>query len=160
MMQTLQLLPVRYGRVEDLDPSRELSMPYTLESRPLGFRLIRDGFLYIIDNATGLLHEYKTQDGTVVALLFKGEDVSSNTRDCVIESDPALVFSRRSVLHVAFSEVQWTAFKCAQVMKVAAEREYFMQRVSFENVQYGKGVHLFDDRPMEIGRASCRERVF
>jgi len=150
MMQTLQLLPVRYGRVEDLDPSRELSMPYTLESRPLGFRLIRDGFLYIIDSATSLLHEYKTQDGTVVALLFKGEDVSSNTRDCVIESDPALVFSRRSVLHVAYSEVQWTAFKCAQVMKVAAEREYFMQRVSFESVQYGKGVHLFDDRPMAV----------
>ena len=48
MMQTLQLLPIRYGRVEDLDPSRELSMPYTLESRPLGFRLIRDGFLYVI----------------------------------------------------------------------------------------------------------------
>ncbi len=150
MMQTLQLLPIRYGRVEDLDPSRELSMPYTLASRPLGFRLIRDGFLYIIESSTGFLHEYKTQDGSAVALLFKGDDVSSNKRDCVIENDPALVFSRRAELHVAYSEVQWTAFKCAQVMKVAAEREYFMQRVSFENVQYGKGVHLFDDRPMAV----------
>ncbi|SQF93973.1 membrane protein [Paucimonas lemoignei] len=150
MMQTLQLLPVRYGRVEDLDPSRELSMPYTLESRPLGFRLIRDGFLYVIDSSTGLLHEYKTQDGSVVALLFKGSEVTANRRAAVIETDPALLFSRSATLHVAFSEVQWTAFKCAQVMKVAAEREYFMQRVSFDNVQYGKGVDLFDDRPMAV----------
>jgi hypothetical protein len=155
MMQTLQLLPVRYGRVEDLDPSRELSMPYTLQSRPLGFRLIRDGFLYVIDSSTGLLHEYKTQDGSVVALLFKGSEVVANRRTAVVETDPVLLFSRSGTLHVAFSEVQWTAFKCAQVMKVAAEREYFMQRVSFENVQYGKGVDLFDDRQMAVWLAEA-----
>ncbi|KFE51711.1 toxin VasX, partial [Pseudomonas syringae] len=155
MMQTLQLLPVRYGRVEDLDPSRELPMPYKLQSRPLGFRLIRNGFLYIIDSSTSSLHEYQTQDGSVVALLFKGSEVVANRRTAVIETDPALVFSRSATLHVAFSEVQWTAFKCAQVMKVAAEREYFMQHVSFENVQYGKGVHLFDDRCMAVWLAEC-----
>jgi hypothetical protein len=150
MMQTLQLLPVRYGRVENLDPSRELSMPYTLQSRPLGFRLIRDGFLYVIDSSTSLLHEYKTQDGSVVALLFKGSELTANRRVAVVETDPVLLFSRSGTLHVAFSEVQWTAFKCAQVMKVEAEREYFMQQVSFENVQYGKGVDLFDDRHMAV----------
>jgi hypothetical protein len=150
MMQTLQLLPVRYGRVEDLDPSLELAMPYNLQSRPLGFRLLRDGFLYIIDSSTGLLHEYKTQDGSVAALLFKGDEVTSDLRDCVIESEPPLVFSRRSVLHVAFCEVQWTAFKCAQVLKVAAEREYFMQRVGFENIQYGEGPDVFDHRRMSV----------
>jgi len=149
-MQTLQLLPVRYGRVEDLDPSRELAMPYKLQSRPLGFRLIRDGFLYIIDSSTGSLHEYQTQDGSVVALLFKGSEVTANRRAAVIETDPALLFSRSATLHVAFSEVQWTAFKCAQVMKVAAEREYFMQHVSFEGIDYGKGRDLFDDRHMAV----------
>ncbi|HEX8543988.1 MAG TPA: toxin VasX, partial [Pseudomonas sp.] len=150
MMQTLQLLPVRYGVVEDLDPSGELSMPYTLQSRPLGFRLLRDGYLYIIDSATGLLHEYQTRDGSVVALLFKGSDVATDRRTTVVEADPALVFSRSSVLHVTYSEVQWTAFKCAQVVKVAAEREYFMQRISFEGVDHGQGRDLVDDTTMAV----------
>ena len=59
MSQTLQLLPVRYGLVEELDPSIEIAMPYKLQALPLGFRLLRDGYLYIIDSATGLLHEYQ-----------------------------------------------------------------------------------------------------
>ncbi|EPJ90010.1 hypothetical protein CFII64_02796 [Pseudomonas sp. CFII64] len=150
MMQTLQLLPVRYARVEELDPSLELSMPYELQSRPLGFRLLRDGYLYIIDSATGWLHEYQTRDGSVVALLFKGSDVVADRRTTVVEVDPALVFARSSVLHVTYSEVQWTAFKCAQVVKVAAEREHFMQRVSFEGVDYGQGQDLVDDTSMAV----------
>lgn len=150
MSQTLQLLPVRYGLVEDLDPSIEMAMPYKLQSLPLGFRLLRDGYLYIIDSATGHLHEYTIKDGSVAALLFKGSDIATDRRTDVLETDPALVFSRRSVLHVNFSEVQWTAFKCAQVLKVAAEREYFMQRISFENIERGEGRDLIDDRRMAV----------
>ncbi|MCD5988270.1 hypothetical protein KDX30_10180 [Pseudomonas sp. CDFA 553] len=150
MSQTLQLLPVRYGLVEDLDPSIEIAMPYKLQALPLGFRLLRDGYLYIIDSATGLLHEYQITNGSVTALLFKGDHVNKDRRADVIEADPALAFSRCSVLHVSFSEVQWTAFKCAQVLKVATEREYFMQRVSFENIQRGDAKDLFDDRKMAV----------
>ncbi|MCQ2994985.1 hypothetical protein NLO95_12755 [Pseudomonas syringae] len=150
MSQTLQLLPVRYGLVEDLDPSIEIAMPYKLQALPLGFRLLRDGYLYIIDSATGLLHEYQITNGSVTALLFKGDHVNKDRRADVIEADPALAFSRCSVLHVSFSEVQWTAFKCAQVLKVATEREYFMQRVSFENIQRGDARDLFDDRKMAV----------
>ncbi|MCQ2999615.1 hypothetical protein NLO98_07585 [Pseudomonas syringae] len=150
MSQTLQLLPVRYGLVEDLDPSIEIAMPYKLQALPLGFRLLRDGYLYIIDSATGLLHEYQITNGSVTALLFKGDHVNKDRRADVIEADPALAFSRSSVLHVSFSEVQWTAFKCAQVLKVATEREYFMQRVSFKNIQRGDARDLFDDRKMAV----------
>ncbi len=150
MSETLQLLPVRYGLVEDLDPSIEIAMPYKLLALPLGFRLLRDGYLYIIDSATGLLHEYQLTNGSVTALLFKGDHVTKDRRADVVEADPALAFSRCSVLHVSFSEVQWTAFKCAQVLKVATEREYFMQRVSFENIQRGDAKDLFDDRKMAV----------
>ncbi|MCD5971443.1 toxin VasX [Pseudomonas quasicaspiana] len=150
MSQTLQLLPVRYGLVEDLDPSIEIAMPYKLQALPLGFRLLRDGYLYIIDSATGLLHEYQLTNGSVTALLFKGDQVNKDQRADVIETEPALAFSRCSVLHVSFSEVQWTAFKCAQVMKVATEREYFMQRVSFENIQRGDARDLINDRKMAV----------
>ncbi|MFK7700950.1 toxin VasX [Pseudomonas caspiana] len=150
MSQTLQLLPVRYGLVEDLDPSVEIAMPYTLQALPLGFRLLRDGYLYIIDSATGFLHEYSITDGSIAALLFKGDQITKDRRPDVIEADPALAFSRSSVLHVSFSEVQWTAFKCAQVMKVATEREYFMQRVSFENIQRGNARDLINERKMAL----------
>lgn len=150
MSQTLQLLPVRYGLVEELDPSIEIAMPYRLQSLPLGFRLLRDGFLYVIDSVTGHLHEYRIELGSVSALLFKGGEVGADRRTDVIEADPALVFSRRSILHVTYSEVQWTAFKCAQVLKVAAEREHFMQRVSFENIERGEGRDLIDDKQMAV----------
>ncbi|MCD5970998.1 toxin VasX [Pseudomonas quasicaspiana] len=150
MSETLQLLPVRYGLVEDLDPSIEIAMPYKLQALPLGFRLLRDGYLYIIDSATGLLHEYQLTNGSVTALLFKGDHVTKDRRADVVEADPALAFSRCSVLHVSFSEVQWTAFKCAQVMKVSTEREHFMQRVSFENIQRGDARDLIDDRKMAV----------
>ena len=148
--QTLQLLPVRYGLVEELDPSTEIQMPYTLQSHPLGFRLLRDGFLYVIDSASGHLHEYRTENGSVSSLLFKGSEVRAFPRTKVLETNPALIFSRRSILHVAFSEVQWTAVKCAQVLDVAAERDHFMQRVSFEGVDSGKGRDLIEDSRMAV----------
>lgn len=150
MSQTLQLLPVRYGLVEELDPSIEMAMPYTLQALPLGFRLLRDGFLYVIDSCTGWLHEYQIRDGSVVALLFKGNEVTADRRTETVEADPALVFSRRGGLHVAFSEIQWTAFKCAQVLKVAAEREYFLQRISFAGIDQGQGRDLIEASSMAV----------
>jgi hypothetical protein len=148
--QTLQLLPVRYGLVEDLDPSIEIQMPYKLQSHPLGFRLLRDGYLYVIDSASGHLHEYRTENGSVSSLLFKGREVRGFPRTQVLETDPALIFSRRSALHVCLSEVQWTAVKCAQVLNVAAERDHFMQRVSFEGVDSGNGRDLIEDTQMAV----------
>ena len=148
--QTLQLLPVRYGLVEELDPSIEIQMPYKLQSHPLGFRLLRDGYLYVIDSASGHLHEYRTENGSISSLLFKGRKVSAFPRTQILEPEPALIFSRRSTLHVAFSEVQWTAVKCAQVLDVAAEREHFMQRVSFEGVESGNARHLIEDTRMAV----------
>ncbi|HCS42060.1 MAG TPA: hypothetical protein DIW52_04430, partial [Pseudomonas sp.] len=63
MGQKVQLLALRYGLVEHLDPSPELSMPLKLNSQPLGIRLLRDGYLYLIDNGTGYLHEYRIEQG-------------------------------------------------------------------------------------------------
>ncbi|HEX8592582.1 MAG TPA: toxin VasX [Pseudomonas sp.] len=150
MSQTLQVLPVRYGLVEDLDPSIERVMPYTLQALPLGFRLLRDGFLYVIDSSTGWLHEYRIKDGSVVALLFKGGEVTADRRTETLETDPPLVFSRSGSLHVAYSEVQWTAFKCAQVLKVPAERDYFLQRISFDGIDHGQGRDLIEASSMAV----------
>lgn len=59
----VQLLPLRYGLVERLDPAAALSLPYQTTSRPMGIRLVRDGWLYVIDNTSGYLHEYRVENG-------------------------------------------------------------------------------------------------
>ncbi|MHC8337086.1 toxin VasX [Pseudomonas sp. HLT2-19-2] len=135
----VQLLPLRYGLVEKpLDPSAELKLPYTLTTRPLGIRLLRDGWLYVIDSVTGHLHEYRVLNGLVSALLHKGAKVDGDQRT-PIEERPALVFSRRSTLHVTFAEVQWTAAKCTQVLDNSDERDHFMQAVDLGPVHCQTG---------------------
>ncbi len=131
----VQLLPLSYGLVERaFDPSSELKLSYTLTARPLGIRRLRDGWLYIIDSLSGELYEYQVLDGIVTALLHQGKTVSEDQRGA-IEERPALIFSRKSTLHVTFAEVQWTAGKCAQVLDSREDREHFMQAVDLA----GKG---------------------
>ena len=67
---TVQLLPLRYGLVDNpaLDPSAEIAMPYSLKSRPLGIRLLRDGWLYVIDGGNGELTEYRVYNGVVESI--------------------------------------------------------------------------------------------
>lgn len=130
----VQLLPLSYGLVERaFDPSSELKLSYTLTARPLGIRRLRDGWLYIIDSLSGELYEYQVLDGIVTALLHQGKTVSEDQRGA-IEERPALIFSRKSTLHVTFAEVQWTAGKCAQVLDSREDREHFMQAVDLAAV--------------------------
>ena len=63
MGKTVQLLPLRYALVERLDPSAALDLPFNLSSHPMGIRLLRDGYLYLIDNGSGYLHEYQIEQG-------------------------------------------------------------------------------------------------
>ncbi len=135
----VQLFPLRYGLVEKpLDPSAELKLPYALTTRPLGIRMLRDGWLYVIDSVTSHLHEYQVLNGLVSALLHKGAKVDSDQR-APIEERPVLVFSRCSTLHVSFAEVQWTAAKCAQVLDSRDERKHFMQVVDLGPVDCETG---------------------
>jgi len=128
MGQKVQLLPLRYGLVERLDPSAEFSMPLKLNSQPLGIRLLRDGYLYIVDNDTGYLHEYHIEQGQISKLLWQGQEVAGDTRSASV-GEPHLVFNRHHRLYASYSEIQWTAYKCAQVLKDSAERERLMQRI-------------------------------
>jgi hypothetical protein len=128
MGQKVQLLPLRYGLVEHLDPGCELSMPLTLGSQPLGIRLLRDGYLYLIDNDTGYLHEYRVEKGRITKRLWSSQEVAGDTRTASV-GDPHLVFARQHTLFASYSEIQWTAYKCSQVLKSSAERERLMQRI-------------------------------
>jgi hypothetical protein len=125
----VQLLPLAYGLVEKpFDPGTELTLPYTLTTRPMGIRRLRDGWLYIVDSLSGELYEYRVLEGVISALLHRGKSVSEDQRSA-IEERPALIFSRKSTLYVPFADVQLSAAKCRQVLDSAEEREHFMQAV-------------------------------
>ncbi|MBD9426569.1 hypothetical protein IB232_14620 [Pseudomonas sp. PDM15] len=146
MKNKVQLLPLRYGLVEHLDPASEVAVPYKLKSRPLGIRLLRDGWLYVIDNSTGYLHEYRVEKGVVTKFLWKGKEAAQDKRQGSL-TDDRLVFPRGSTLHVGFSEVQWTAFKCSQMLKSRAERDLFMQVIDLTKTDCEKGgTHLLTEK--------------
>ncbi|MHC8352938.1 toxin VasX [Pseudomonas sp. RT4P38] len=116
--------------------------------------MLRDGWLYVIDSVTGHLHEYQVLNGLVSALLHKGAKVDSDRRT-PIEERPALVFSRRSTLHVTFAEVQWTAAKCVQVLDSREERE---QRVKKWARQRG-WVPIFSCLTNQLTRFCCLAKI-
>ncbi|WPX67734.1 toxin VasX [Pseudomonas sp. MH9.2] len=133
MQKTIHLLPVRYGLVENsLDPGADLAMPYKLQSRPLGLRMLRDGYLYVIDSATGLLSEYSIKDGSLEYWLFTGKAFKAHRPP--LGDPPEMIFFKSSVLHVAYSELQWSVAKCQLVLDHASEREHFMQRIDLAPV--------------------------
>ncbi|MFP5421595.1 MAG: toxin VasX [Gammaproteobacteria bacterium] len=158
MKNKVQLLPLRYGLVERLDPAAELSLPYKLKSRPLGIRLLRDGWLYVIDNETGYLHEYRVEQGNVTKFVWQGKEAIQDQRQGK-SAENSLVFARGSTLHVSFSELQWTAFKCSQMLKSRKEREHFMQRVELSKATCANGGdHLLTAKQAEKWLAEVAEQ--
>lgn len=140
MKNKVQLLPLRYGLVERCNPKAELPMPYSLKSRPLGIRLLRDGWLYVIVDRKPkpILHEYRIEKGLITQLLWNGAEVSADTRTSNV-GEAKLIFRRDQPLHVAYAEIQWTAAKCSQVLKSAKERDYFMQAADLRTIDCTKG---------------------
>lgn len=141
MGDKVQLLPLRYGRVERLSSPTDSEI-YEQLQRPIGLRLLRDGYLYVIDETSGYLHEYRIQNGVPVKLLWQDREVNQDVRQ-TSTGETALIFPRESVLYIAYAELQWTAAKCSHVLGSAADRAHFMQHVSLAepHCQTG-GVHL------------------
>ncbi|GHC33281.1 toxin VasX [Aidingimonas halophila] len=135
----VQLLPLRYGLVEELEPG--VAMPYSLTARPLGIRLLRNGYLYVLDGETLQLDEYEFRDF--------GDTISGGK----------LEYETDRTLYVCFSEVQWTATKRAQVTESEADRDAFMQAVdlSAANPVSGGGRHLITTAQAEAWVAEFAE---
>ncbi|WP_233357581.1 toxin VasX, partial [Vibrio cholerae] len=62
-------------------------------------------------------------------LLWQDSDVDKDVRTTTV-GDANLVFKKTDILYACYSEVQWTARKCSQVIKNDKDRIRFMQRVS------------------------------
>ncbi|NRD73014.1 hypothetical protein HQQ94_07125 [Shewanella sp. VB17] len=139
MKKAVQLIPLRYGLVERLSPT-DIKLPYKTESKPLGIRLLRDGWLYIVvgDTADAILHEYRIENGMITQLLWSQNEVSADIRNQNV-GEASLIFEKKALLFATYSELQWTAAKCAQVIKSPIERKHFMQSVSLSGVNAVKG---------------------
>lgn len=119
LIEKITLLPLRYGRVETPPSGSVAGMPYSLKSRPLGYRMLRDGYIYIFDENVGELKEYQYQKNEL--------------------SGGPMEYPSDHLLYVCFSDVQWTGKKRAQITDSAEERAWWMQRVQLSS---GGGTHL------------------
>lgn len=157
MGKKIQLLPLRCGRVERLTSQIDTQVYKDLQ-RPIGLRLIRDGYLYVIEESTSLLHEYRIENGVPIKLLWQGKDVTQDERNNAT-GEAILIFPKNSLLHVAYSELQWTAAKCAHVINSSPDRYYFMQQVNLAtaNCENG-GKHLRVEKQIEQTLAELAEQ--
>lgn len=112
LLKTVHLLPIRYGRVELAPVDTDLGYPYLLNSRPVGYRLLRNGYIYILDADSEELHEYLHEDVELTG-----------------HNDGKLEYPASHALYVAFSDMAWTARKKAQVLDDPEERDTLLQRV-------------------------------
>ena len=121
----IQLLPLRYGLIEPHETRQQAPAPYALKARPVGLRLMRSGYLYVLNHTTDQLHEYCIEEGSIT-------------------DAPPMVFPRNSVLYVNFSQTQWSLKKCAQVTDSPADRLHFMQRIDLGTAPFLEGgEHLY-----------------
>ena len=126
LLKTVHLLPIRYGRVEVAPAETDPGYPYSLTSRPIGYRLLRHGYLYVLDADAGELHEYLHEDGELTG-----------------HNDGKLEYPVSHTVYVAFSELAWTARKKAQVLDDPQERDALLQKIDLASASpLGGGRHL------------------
>lgn len=126
LLATAKLLPIRYGRVEVPPEGKAAGMPYELKSRPLGYRLLREGYIYILDESAESLDEYVFEDGTLSG-----------------HNEGKLEYPLDHVLYACFTEVRLTDKKKAQVLDSQSERAHFMQKIDLPNASpVSGGEHL------------------
>lgn len=135
----IQLLPIRYALVEQHKIAPEITPPHDFKSRPVGLRLMRDGWLYFYES-TGLFYEYLLKDGQVTALLWCHKTIpDADKREEPQEVNPKLLFNRTSTLYICYSEIQWTMSKCEQILGSPTERRNKMQIVNLSSLNCSTG---------------------
>lgn len=107
--------------------------------------------------------EYQTQlDSRERFIWFfemaQGKDVTQDERNNAT-GEATLIFPKNSLLHVAYSELQWTAAKCAHVINSSPDRFYFMQQVNLAtaNCENG-GKHLRVEKQVKQTLAELAEQ--
>ncbi|MEC7727614.1 MAG: toxin VasX [Pseudomonadota bacterium] len=122
LLKTVHLLPIRYGRVEVAPEDTDPGYPYSLTSRPLGYRLLRNGYLYVLDANAGELHEYLHEDGELTG-----------------HNDGRLEYPKQHTLYVCFTDAPLTNRKKAQVLDNHEERAHFMQEINLASASAVSG---------------------
>jgi|GEM_PF-2775977 len=132
----ITLLPLRYALVEPCEiAGARIRSPYPeLGTRPIGVRLARDGYIYVVeeqpsaDGQPPRLHEFRLEAMTLTRLL---DGVETVTEDCREEEQdtPYLTFGSTCRLHVAYATAPWSADRCNRMLADHRERGRRMQPV-------------------------------
>lgn len=147
---------------DDITPSTQEVTVYG-GPHPIGYRFIRDGWLYTIDDNSQRLYEHVLKDGVIIQRTYKGMLTSPPYRDSYEEIEQEdgkelrLIFKKNHKIYISYSQVEWTDAKCKQMRK-RAERKEFMQEIDLANVSCEHiGQHLLTREQAEQAIAEVAE---
>ncbi len=136
----MQLVPARYAYAEAPAEGSSVDLAFPGEFRPIGIRIIRDGYLYLFhSDAPDILQEYQVTDGGAVRKkLWEGDDATQDQRDGISDT-PGIIVPRHGAVHVLYSDTQLTAKKCSMLIAWSDYRSQVMRRVSLSSFCPEKG---------------------
>ncbi|ABI56002.1 toxin VasX [Alkalilimnicola ehrlichii MLHE-1] len=161
-VEQITLLPLRYALVEpEAIAGARIRAPYPpLGTRPIGVRLAREGYLYVIEQprAPGeqplRLYEFRLQAMTLTRLLDGVEGVTEDRREKA-QGAPHLTFGSAARLQAAYATAQWSAARCNRMLENPGERNRRMQSVDLARAAAG-----FDgDDPTSVEPLLASDRI-
>ncbi|QYX48625.1 hypothetical protein K3F43_03725 [Pseudomonas tussilaginis] len=100
-----------------------------LQTRSYTLRQLRDGWLYVWNSVDQTFHEYQVNAEYFTRHRWTDSELNQDTRHNPGESQPYLLYPRRSQLRIAYSPVQWTWRMCELMRSSATEQHQWMRAV-------------------------------
>ncbi|WP_442113482.1 T6SS effector BTH_I2691 family protein [Pseudomonas sp. NUPR-001] len=98
-----------------------------LHTRSYTLRQLRDGWLYVWNSSDQTFHEYQVSGERFTRHLWTDVQLYQDARHNPSETQPYLLYPRRSQLRIAYSPVQWTWRMCELMRSNPAAQSRWMR---------------------------------
>jgi len=155
----IAIVPMRYAVDRsryDVDPaqltplSAETEWEYfkPLQSRGYTLRQLRDGFVYVYDEADEALHEYRYSavDASLTRVVWDETPPALDIRSAEAESRTHLLYPRTHKLRIAFSPWQWTRRMCQLMSTSGVNRMSWMRELDLR--EYNRAMSIRHGLPL------------
>jgi|GEM_PF-1973139 len=155
----IAIVPMRYALDRsryDVDPaqltplSTETQWEYfkPLQSRGYTLRQLRDGFVYVYDEADEALHEYRYSavDASLTRVVWDETPPALDIRSAEGESRTHLLYPRTHKLRLAFSPWQWTRRMCQLMSTSGVNRMSWMRELDLR--EYNRAMSVRHALPL------------
>ncbi|MDD2058469.1 LuxR C-terminal-related transcriptional regulator [Pseudomonas sp. GD03860] len=134
------IFPVRYALDESPEVKGSSQGPHALprdwprqspelKTRSYTLRQLRDGWVYVWNSVEQTFHEYQVSGEYFTRHPWTDAQLNQDVRHNPGETQPYLLYSRRSHLRIAYSPVQWTWRMCELMRSSAPGQRQWMREV-------------------------------